>query len=51
MAIVSELASEPNPVDKDNATREAHGLATPRDTPEIKKVRLEADRERRQKEA
>ena len=46
MAIVSESASEPNPVDKGNATRQAHGLATPRDTLEPKNARLEADRER-----
>ena len=51
MATVSESASEPNPVNKDNATLEAHGLVILRNTPEIEKARLEADRERRQKEA
>ena len=51
MAIVSESASDPNPVDKGIATRQAHGLATPRDTPEPDNARLDADKERRQTEA
>ncbi|KAJ9606523.1 hypothetical protein H2204_015713, partial [Knufia peltigerae] len=48
MATVSDTPSESVAGEKNNATRQAHGLATPEQTPEPDTARLKEDEKRRQ---
>ncbi|KAK5222332.1 hypothetical protein LTR47_010646 [Exophiala xenobiotica] len=51
MATVSDHPSESVAGEKNNATRQAHGLATPEQTPEPDTARLKEDEKRRQAES